>query len=748
MANLNNIDGVISTTNSQILAAGLNIPPNFNNSRSPNELQTLINYNGNTSKIYNKYGFKTIPKNQQPSNPSIIGNTKQYFQQAANDLILIKNFTFSNAGLNFTLRQTFLQGLNSFNETKLYNPAMPILGTTANASFGLQDAPIRFIEPNLGGVFGALGLSSVSSLFGIGATPTPPKGTVGGTALPNTATDGGKGLIRGITATNANKNFQTKWGNSGTSGFSISGLISSAGNFLKTNSLFGALLPIGQPNNPDGSNVQYKVGEQTYGIFYNDIKTVQANQNSSNFLQSVSSGLGGFGSATGISSVASGLSNFLSNNSTALSKIYSGEANPFIQKYTSGKQVGGKGVNYSSIVKSSGISDSSNENSPLKTKLTGSYTNTIYPSNFNDNNDSSIKFVNNQLKNLLKDIPTGKNNFTYNLNVSNYVATSYKELSGIKNQGEQYPDKYSGTNGVVSYAKSNVNNISLLTKKGLDTNQPDSINLKDIISGSSDYFGANSLYPSLGYNDIYSPYADDTIAFYFHDIVNNKYIPFRATIRGIQESLQSEWNDVKYINRADKIYTYGGFGRTLTFNFSIVITSIKELLPTWKRINYLAGLTKPANYTEGTVYSRFAIPPLVKFTIGDVYKEQPAVITQIGITIPDEASWETLSEVKANRDDYQYLNGKITLPNSKNKYAQFPNQCEISINMNLLEKEMARTGGSNFGDYYLDKDFKAIGSSGKNSFSANIYTNQVNSNLTQEEVKNLAYFGQKTNPYE
>ena len=57
--------------------------------------------------------------------------------------------------------------------------------------------------------------------------------------------------------------------------------------------------------------------------------------------------------------------------------------------------------------------------------------------------------------------------------------------------------------------------------------------------------------------------------------------------------------------------------------------------------------------------------------------------------------------------------------------------------MNLLEKEMPRTGGSNFGDYYLDKNFKERGESGKNSFSANIYTNQVNKNLKQEEINNL-----------
>ena len=124
----------------------------------------------------------------------------------------------------------------------------------------------------------------------------------------------------------------------------------------------------------------------------------------------------------------------------------------------------------------------------------------------------------------------------------------------------------------------------------------------------------------------------------------------------------------------------------------------------WQRINYLVGLTKPANYTQGdqnnpsNIYSRFIIPPLVKITIGDIYKNQPGVIKSIGMNIPDNCVWETLSEEYAEKNDWNYLNGVIQLTNSKGKYAQFPRECELVLSMDLLEKERPIVGGSNFGD--------------------------------------------------
>ena len=699
MANLNNIDGTISTTNSQILAAGLNIPAKFNNSRTSGELAILYNAKGNAKQLYNnnKYSYK-LPYDGSYK----IGDTQSTFQWGVDDVKLIKSWQFSNTGAQFAIKQTLLQGLNPFNETKLYNPAMPIIGATSHATLGLLvQGPTRFIEPNLGGVMGGLGLQGVSSLLNLDK-PSAPQGTVaaqGGLLsnfLPSTATTdtlpswsqtGVKGLLRGKTATDANKRFEDKWGNAGSGGF-FGKLLGSAIGFIQANTAIGTFFPIGQP-----SGTKYKVGESAYGSFLNN-----TNQK---LFKSVARG------------DWSDDSNSLNSNGD------------YIQKYTAGTRIAGQkngGKSYSdSVYNKSYVNESS---SPLFGKLEEFKTNNgqQYPSNFNSTTDKSVLDTVAQLTSILNVVnqknPNAKDTGYVIADTNEYyklsIAKNYNELVGVKSQGERNPINYTSTGNLEAYQKRNNYALSL-KNKGIDTNKPDSINLLDIEHKSS----TGKYWDSVG-NLEWKPYDDDIIAFYFHDIVNDKYIPFRATVKGIQESLQSNWEEIKYINRADKLYTYGGFTRTLNFNFNVVITSIKELLPTWKRINYFAGLAKPANYTDGTIYSRFIIPPLIQFTIGDMYKNQPAVITQIGITIPDDASWEVLYE--KNEYDWSALGGRISWENSKNKYAQFPNQCEITVNMNLLEKELSHTGGSNYGDYYYNTDMETavtIGNSG--SFSNLLY---------------------------
>lgn len=224
-------------------------------------------------------------------------------------------------------------------------------------------------------------------------------------------------------------------------------------------------------------------------------------------------------------------------------------------------------------------------------------------------------------------------------------------------------------------------------------------------TGKSDY--VNSL-QILNRSDIdshvFKPYESDQIAFYFHDLVNDKYIPFRSTVTGINDQNTAKWTEINYIGRSDRMWNYTGFSRNIGFGFKVAAMSISELLPMWSRINYLIGLTRPSNYKSNTTKigksdaydSSFAIPPLVTFTIGDLYKEQPLILENVTITIPEDSIWETLPE--NHNANWDYLGGKITWDDSKGKFAQFPLECVIAISGQLLERETPRTGKNNFAD--------------------------------------------------
>ena len=91
----------------------------------------------------------------------------------------------------------------------------------------------------------------------------------------------------------------------------------------------------------------------------------------------------------------------------------------------------------------------------------------------------------------------------------------------------------------------------------------------------------------------------DFIPLYFEDLVNKKYIPFRAYLSGLSDQTAAEWNSLRYLGRADEVSVYNGFTRTGSVEFTVYALSVEELHPMWQRINYVMGLTKPAGYTQG-----------------------------------------------------------------------------------------------------------------------------------------------------
>ncbi len=211
-------------------------------------------------------------------------------------------------------------------------------------------------------------------------------------------------------------------------------------------------------------------------------------------------------------------------------------------------------------------------------------------------------------------------------------------------------------------------------------------------------------------NNIRSEYSlaeDDLIPLYFHDLVNKKFIPFRAFLTDVSESSDANWSEVRYLGRADAVQIYSGFTRTLSVGFNVQAFSIEELHPMWQRINHLVGLTKPATYSgdisgQPSKLNSFIIPPFVKFRLGDIYRNQPVIITTVGTTIPAEASWELVSNDRGENRSYEYLNGAIKRDNVKS--AQYPTMVTLNVGMTLLEKRAPQTIARHFGDSNVERD--------------------------------------------
>lgn len=112
------------------------------------------------------------------------------------------------------------------------------------------------------------------------------------------------------------------------------------------------------------------------------------------------------------------------------------------------------------------------------------------------------------------------------------------------------------------------------------------------------------------------------------------FIHFRAFLDGITDNYSAEWNDFRYVGRGENFYTYGGFQRTLSLGWTVFAQSKEELIPMYKKLNFLASTLAPS-YNNGFMQGTFA-----QLTIGGYLYEMPGIIKSITYELPQEAPWE------------------------------------------------------------------------------------------------------------
>jgi len=127
----------------------------------------------------------------------------------------------------------------------------------------------------------------------------------------------------------------------------------------------------------------------------------------------------------------------------------------------------------------------------------------------------------------------------------------------------------------------------------------------------------------------------DFVKFNFKNVVENKYLVFRAILEGISDNVSPEYNPTRYIGRPDNLYTYVGTNRTIGFNFKIYPKTKQELPILMEKLNYLVGLCYPS-YTE----QERMITPFIELTIGDMFVRTPGLLNSLTVTVEDASTWE------------------------------------------------------------------------------------------------------------
>ena len=153
-----------------------------------------------------------------------------------------------------------------------------------------------------------------------------------------------------------------------------------------------------------------------------------------------------------------------------------------------------------------------------------------------------------------------------------------------------------------------------------------------------DKLTALPLYKGVG--PIIDPVKNDLVKFRIGIIDNSTpskktYIHFRAFLDDLQDSYTAEWNPEKYMGRGEEFYKYQGFTRTVNLAWTIAAQSKDELIPMYQKLNYLASSLTPDYSSIGYMGGNLAT-----LTLGGWFYEQPGIITNLNLSVPQESPWE------------------------------------------------------------------------------------------------------------
>jgi hypothetical protein len=170
----------------------------------------------------------------------------------------------------------------------------------------------------------------------------------------------------------------------------------------------------------------------------------------------------------------------------------------------------------------------------------------------------------------------------------------------------------------------------------------------------------------------------DLIKFAFetidNDNINQTYrTHFRAYLKGFSDNNSAEWDNKKYAGRGDKMYSYQGFDRSISFSFTVLAHSKQEMKPLWQKLNYLNSTLQP-DYNPNNGFMRGNIH---KLTIGEYLYRMPGIITSLNFSIQDQYSWEIKMNEPEQGNDEDMM--------------ELPHLIDVSVSFKPIFNELPRT---------------------------------------------------------
>jgi len=113
----------------------------------------------------------------------------------------------------------------------------------------------------------------------------------------------------------------------------------------------------------------------------------------------------------------------------------------------------------------------------------------------------------------------------------------------------------------------------------------------------------------------------------------NSLLVFRGFYENISDTYNGTWTDTNYVGRAESLYTYSKFSRTIAFSFKVPIFSDIEQEPVYNKVNNLVSYTAPTYSSEG-----FPQGTILQLQVGDFIKTN-GILTSVAVTAENNVPW-------------------------------------------------------------------------------------------------------------
>jgi hypothetical protein len=217
-------------------------------------------------------------------------------------------------------------------------------------------------------------------------------------------------------------------------------------------------------------------------------------------------------------------------------------------------------------------------------------------------------------------------------------AQNFEQRVNIGNPGQRGNNNYSDyAKGVLNKLGSSAYGSQNVYKLGPTKENPNGTLLGTTTLGL-DKINSLPIYRSeaVAQDPIVNDFVKFRIAVIDNDSPNFKtFMHFRAFLGPISDSYSADWNGFNYLGRGEKFYTYGGFDRKISLSWTVAAQSKEELIPMYKKLNYLASTLAPDYSPKGYMRGN-----LVQLTIGGYLYEQPGFITGLTYEMGEDSPWE------------------------------------------------------------------------------------------------------------